>query len=157
MIPPCVTLNIVDSSIKFWAPVLVLAVLATRCVDSEPGNPSFTSKSGVRYYDLATTGLTVVGANDQEDQLLEVYADAKGCLGRAWVELTGHRVWNGTAYVDGLQQGDHVEVYAFPSLLAPSSWMLRHELLHHLKECNAGNADREHRGPEWIYVGGVAR
>jgi hypothetical protein len=157
MIPPCVTLDIVGSSIKFWAPVLALAMLATGCGGAEPGNPGFTSKNGVRYYDRARTELAVAGANDQEDQLLEVYADAKGCLGRAWVELTDHRIWNGSAYVDGLQRGDHLQVYAFPSRLAPSSWALRHELLHHLKECNEGNADPDHRGPEWTYVGGVAR
>ncbi len=153
----CATLNIVISSIKFWALMLGLAMLVTGCGDAEPGNPRFTSKNGVRYYDLVATDLDVAGANDQEEQLLEIHADAKECLGQAWVELTDHRLWNGTAYVDGLQRGAHVQVFAFPSRLAPSSWALRHELLHHLKECNDGNADRGHRGPEWIYVGGVAR
>ncbi len=157
MPPLCVTFNTVISSIKFWALVLGLAMLVTGCGDAEPGNPRFTSKNGVRYYDLVATDLDVAGANDQEEQLLEIHADAKGCLGQAWVELTDHRLWNGTAYVDGLQRGAHVQVFAFPSRLAPSSWALRHELLHHLKECNEGNADRGHRGPEWIYVGGVAR
>jgi hypothetical protein len=157
MIPLCLTLNIVISSIKFWALVLGLAMLANGCGDAEPGNPRFTSKNGVRYYDLAATDLDVAGANDQEEQLLEIHADGKGCLGQAWVELTDHRLWNGTAYVDGLQRGAHVQVFAFPSRLAPSSWTLRHELLHHLKECNEGNADSDHSGPEWIYVGGVAR
>jgi hypothetical protein len=157
MIPPCVTLNIVGISFKFWALVVGLAMLATGCGDTEPGNPRFTSKNGVRYYDRAATELDVVSANDPEDQLLEIHADAKGCLGRAWVELMGQRLWNGTAYVDGLQRGGHVQVYALPSRLAPSSWTLRHELLHHLKECNEGNADSDHSGPEWIYVGGVAR
>ena len=157
MIPLCLTLNIVITSIKFWALMLGLAMFAAGCGDAEPGNPRFTSKNGVRYYDLAATDLDVVSANDQEEQLLEIHADPKGCLGQAWVELTNHRLWNGTAYVDGVQRGAHVQVYAFPSRLAPSSWMLRHELLHQLKECDEGNADPGHRGPEWIYVGGVAR
>ncbi len=157
MIPPCVTLTIVGSSFKLWALLLALAMLATGCDGVEPGNPNFTSKNGVRYYDRASTELAIVSASDQEAQLLEIYADGKGCIGQAWVELTGHRLWNGTAYVDGLQQGVHLQIHAFPSPLAPSSWMLRHELLHHLKECNEGNADPNHTGPEWIYVGGVAR
>src|SRR5260370_31309456 len=95
----CETLNIVISSIKFGALMLGLGMLGNGCGDAEPGNPRFTSKNGVRYYDLAATDLDVVSANDQEEQLLEIHADAKGCLGQAWVELTNHRLWNGTAYV----------------------------------------------------------
>ena len=135
--------------------LVAAATLVTGCGLATPdGPPDLTSSRGVRYYNAANR-LTVVAADEQEEDLLEHYADPQGCLSSATVELVDQRLHSGGREVDGLQDGRRVRVYAFPSRLAPWSWLIRHELLHWLKECHSGDPDRDHRGPEWIFVGGV--
>ena len=141
---------------------LVILIALAGCGGNAAHEPStapiFTSSHGVRYYGAAAvdaTPLTLALANDQEDQLLEIYPDRAGCMGIAWIELTDHRLDNGHELVDGLEHHERLQVYGFASTLAPSSWMLRHELLHWLLECTTGDPDHDHRGPDWIFVGGV--
>ena len=125
--------------------------------------PDFVTERGVEVHLNGLMTLDAVSANELDASALFIfhhfhpeanYQQAIECLGGVEVFLLpGDFNCDGHDNAFGCQTGTTIQIRtpeAGPQGVWSSSY--RHELLHRLDGCAAGDADHDHRGGEWRYA-----